>query len=241
MLGPSAGTPRCIENGEGRPREGADPVWIMGSGVCFHERKTTGPPTPVVAAARRGDSRRRRRDAASADQACPLHIERCRPRSSSAPGARRQCGPARRHLTTGKAGLSHEPEAFAGVRIQDRQDPNRLPHGQRVVHEVHRPPLVGPCGGRTTLPRARAPMSLGPSSLQRQLLIGGVQPVDPLVIHAPALSAKPHMEPPICTGPAPAATSRSRLRKSAWDGRPDWYWILECAYRPNVNAGIGRR
>jgi hypothetical protein len=26
-----------------------------------------------------------------------------------------------------------------------------------------------------------------------------------------------------------AATSRSRLRKGAWDGRPDWYWILERA------------
>jgi hypothetical protein len=46
MLGPSAGTLRCIEHGEGRPRGGTDPVWTMDSGVSLQRGRPLGRPRP---------------------------------------------------------------------------------------------------------------------------------------------------------------------------------------------------
>ena len=93
-----------------------------------------------------------------------------------------------------KGRLGHQRHALPREDVHHRQDPDRAAVRQHVVHEVHRPALVGSRDERPHLANGRALAPLRPPPLERQPLFP-VQPVDQLVIDTPALSPQQHGEP----------------------------------------------
>src|SRR3989442_11345705 len=63
------------------------------------------------------------------------------------------------------------------------------PIDQPIVHKVHRPAFVRPCGGWQGAPRDRG--TLAPPALDREPRFA-VEPVDPLPVHRLAPSAQQH-------------------------------------------------
>src|SRR3989442_4758106 len=85
------------------------------------------------------------------------------------------------------------------------------PIDQPIVHKVHRPAFVRPCGGWQGAPRDRG--TLAPPALDREPGFA-VEPVDPLPVHRIALSAQQHPQASIAP-PRPRCGELSTLdRKS---------------------------
>src|SRR3989442_1217127 len=82
------------------------------------------------------------------------------------------------------------------------------PIDQPIVHKVHRPAFVRPCGGWQGAPRDRG--TLAPPALDREPGFA-VEPVDPLPVHRIALSAQQHPQASI----APTAAALRRAPSAA--------------------------
>ncbi len=97
-----------------------------------------------------------------------------------------------RHVPAREGRGAHERHALAGVDIEHGQNPHRAPVGQGVVHEIHRPLLIGLRGRRQADPGYRTAMPPWPAPSERQAFFG-IQPIHALVVHAPALPAQEHV------------------------------------------------
>ncbi len=96
-------------------------------------------------------------------------------------------------------GVGHQRQAFARAVVDHRQDAEPATVGQLVGDEVQAPALVG-----TQRRLHRPPCTHGPlapaAPAHRQPLLA-INPLDPLLVHQPALAPQQHVQAPIAEPP----------------------------------------
>ena len=86
-----------------------------------------------------------------------------------------------RHPRTGQRGVGLDPEAFAGVVVDDREQPQRAAVHQPVVDEVQAPAFIGLDRCRRS-ERAPGQALFTAPTLPHLQALGAIESVDPLVI-----------------------------------------------------------
>ncbi len=106
-----------------------------------------------------------------------------------------------RHPRTGQRGVGLDSEAFAGVVVDDRKQPQGAAVDQPVVEEVQAPAFIGADRCRR-LDRAPGQPLLAAPALPHLQALGPVEPMDPLVVVRKAFPAQQDQQPSVTPAPA---------------------------------------